>query len=244
MKRSGIFTLVELLIVIAIIAVLASMLLPVLNKARARASGIRCISNLKQQGIGIFQYAMDYNDYFPTPVLNGTVRAYQMLLEGKYIAVELLDCSADATRTPNVDFRAYDWMKKSGGQYGNRSYVIEQSLGQPESSTLMTQPFRFARWKHSGMTVLAFEGDPYTTKSNEYYYGYVWWRIHCDPQYPNVRASYSRHNMVKPVLLGDGRAIGIVMKYDNQFNRSRYTWHRTNYPNAELGTYDCLIYKN
>jgi len=61
------FTLVELLIVIAIIAVLFSMLLPALKASRGMAQRIQCVNFYKQVGIAMFTYVGDFDDYVPGP---------------------------------------------------------------------------------------------------------------------------------------------------------------------------------
>jgi prepilin-type N-terminal cleavage/methylation domain-containing protein/prepilin-type processing-associated H-X9-DG protein len=62
--KSG-FSLLELLVVVAIMVILAGLLLPVLARAKARAKRIQCISNLRQIGIAAQMYTVDNSGLYP-----------------------------------------------------------------------------------------------------------------------------------------------------------------------------------
>lgn len=92
------FTLLELLVVAAIIAILAALLLPAIGRAKAKTQQPACMNNLRQISLGIRMYADDSSDAFPPPEDNsppGAFTAYTELMKG-YLG--MTGASADRAR--------------------------------------------------------------------------------------------------------------------------------------------------
>ena len=107
-RKKQIFTLVELLITIAIIAILAGMLLPALNAAREKGRAISCVNNLKTIGIGVAQYTMENDGYLVPEFLN----------KAKYKIFFPFTLLGPNTETyPNNPEKHWDPWKKVKGRY-------------------------------------------------------------------------------------------------------------------------------
>jgi prepilin-type N-terminal cleavage/methylation domain-containing protein/prepilin-type processing-associated H-X9-DG protein len=100
-KRRSAFTLVELLVVIGIIALLISMLLPALNKARQSANDVACVSNLRQIGVAVQMYTQAHKGTFPIHVeWTGNHFANWDRLIAPYLGIEGLSMTANHLAPP------------------------------------------------------------------------------------------------------------------------------------------------
>lgn len=132
-KATG-FTLVEMLVVIAVIAILSSLLLPALQQAKATARSIICLGQLKQGGVAFSLYADDNNEYIPpaqdfgsnvmwsqalTPYFGRVVSSPYGGFGSKY-----LRCPSETAETGYTYGALYGWTDGPFRSYGVMSGVM------------------------------------------------------------------------------------------------------------------------
>ena len=81
--RHSAFTLVELLVVIAVVGILAGIILPALGRAKSRGQSIYCLNNLRQLGVAMHLYADDHDDALPYNM--GTEGTRKTIATGQFL---------------------------------------------------------------------------------------------------------------------------------------------------------------
>jgi prepilin-type N-terminal cleavage/methylation domain-containing protein/prepilin-type processing-associated H-X9-DG protein len=131
-KKSG-FTLIELLAVIGIIAILMSILLPVLSRSRRQAQAVTCRANLKQWGLVFEMYIDNNNDRFFGGFGEGWWNDWIEILRPAYAQKGGITCCPLATKTIAKGgvgiFAAWNDEEGDYGSYGLNSWVCDIKPG-------------------------------------------------------------------------------------------------------------------
>ena len=153
------FTLIELLVVIAIIAILAAILFPVFARARENARRSSCISNMKQIGLGVFQYLQDYDEKFPLAVTGRYYSATESMgwadeVQPYLKSIQIYQCPSETTPpSSNPPARA-----NSGRSYTDYWYNCGLSWDGDVSNPSYNSSVNQSALLNSSLTIMNGEG--------------------------------------------------------------------------------------
>jgi len=134
-------TLIDVLIVIATLAIAAGLLLPFLARSRSRSARIGCVNNLKQVGLGFRMWSQDHGDQFPWNVAitnggtlelvtNGNALPHFLIATNELNSPKILACPNDPDRS-----RIAAWESLS---LSNISYLIGLNADETKPMTILS----------------------------------------------------------------------------------------------------------
>ena len=158
------FTLIELLVVIAVIATLASLLLPVLGRARESGRATACLSNLHQMGIALQLYVEDNRNHFPemqdrSLTISNKYPSPDIVLSNYLGNVRVLRCPSEQKRLFETTGSSYSWNNLLNGQDAEHFEVFKMKFDLHQMPLMYDkEKFHIARGEKKAQNFLYADG--------------------------------------------------------------------------------------
>jgi prepilin-type processing-associated H-X9-DG protein/prepilin-type N-terminal cleavage/methylation domain-containing protein len=233
--KSGAFTLIEVLVTMAIVVTLVSMLIPGLRMAKSRADELACSNNLRQFGVALVMYQTDHT-YYPS-AYDGGWNNYQTYL-APYMKVNTFNPRWDATRVERKHICRSIFKKYEGSPYTDYwGYGYNESISR---DTFYTTPpiFAVAETHFWGYVAHADALVPQPARKiamfcnangNNWLYAGSGWNITAFPGYPSswLAAPEGIHSGRDNYLYCDGHVASYALDEKDLFNAAWFANTKT-----------------
>lgn len=260
-KRTNAFSLIELLLVIAIIALIGAILLSALYQAKGRAVRLQCANNLRELGAALQDFKLDHN-FYPAQVDPGDETEDRNWMDAlgneinlnknvQYVAHGVWHCPA-ATRPTSADWvQHHEWgyEEYAYNAFGFGPWQFTNSLGLSEYWSLNGVIHAVTRVREpqvanpAGMYAIGdgLVGGPDFVRDGMGIFGRVNDRTSNAPGYSAVdlaastKRSYARHQGFANVAFADGHVASLTLKllFVATNDTALSAWNRDNLPHRE-----------
>lgn len=219
------FTLVELLVVVAIVAVLSAILFPAFSMARERGRRAACMSNLKQIGAGWLQYLQDYDGTSPINWRRGNTRMTFISRLDPYLKSRLVwRCPSDSERPASPGFPDVAGLSPSYG-YNTGPWTADTFLSGYDPGGLLSLAIDegFPDYTYLGRHQSAIESPSQMflcMDSSGMFLSLSAPAVLTTP--PATRQSAQRHGMWSNTLFTDGHVKPIALRFGNGMLSTSY----------------------
>ncbi len=163
------FTLIELLMVLAVIGVLAALLLPALSRSQEAGRATACLSNLRQMGIALQLYVQDNNNRLPmmrdktfdthSPPSTNDLPGVEVVLANDLGSVKVLRCPSDRKQIYEQTGSSYAWNSLLNGQDADHLKVLNIDFDPHQIPVMFDkEAFHKSRGEKKGVNYLYADG--------------------------------------------------------------------------------------